>query len=177
MIIDKELIEKVAGIVSKNLNLNVPVEVEKIPILLGGKLTYVDNIKDAEAEAMISKRGDSFEIQIEKDGYEPRDRFSIAHELGHLFLHMGFLIDENIWKESSAYQDSVYYRAGHSIEEYEANEFAGALLMPKEVFLQVAKDNFQNGNYYLQPIADYFRVSIDAVRIRGRRLGVFSWEG
>ncbi len=32
--------------------------------------------------------------------YQPPNRksFTIAHELGHLFLHMGYIIDEERWK-------------------------------------------------------------------------------
>jgi Zn-dependent peptidase ImmA (M78 family) len=175
--IDKEWIENLAGILRENLKLDVPVDVEKIPSLLGGKLNYVDNINNSDIEAMISKNENSFEIQIKKDGYELRDRFSIAHELGHLFLHMGFLVNDNVWDSTNDYHDSVYYRSGYNIEENEANEFAGALLMPEEIFLKVAKEYYSNGNYYLKPIADFFKVSIEAVRTRGRRLGLFPWEG
>jgi Zn-dependent peptidase ImmA (M78 family) len=28
---------------------------------------------------------------------EERRKFTIAHELGHLFLHMGYLLDSDLW--------------------------------------------------------------------------------
>lgn len=171
-------IEEIANIVREDLNLDTPVLIEEVPQMLGGSLKYVNAIDDRPGiEAMITKNNNTFEILIKKDGYKLRDRFSIAHELGHLFLHMGFILDDNLWDNSKNYTDSVYYRSGYNTEEYEANEFAGALLMPKEDFINKAKEHYYNGKYDLAPISVYFNVSIDAIKTRGRRLGLFSWEG
>ena len=57
-----------------------------------------------------------------------RKNFTIAHELGHLFLHMGFGTKEWYKVENG----TRYYRSGLDDEEKEANQFAAAFLMPKK---------------------------------------------
>lgn len=159
------------------LDLKFPIDIEKVPELLNGKLTYVkENIEDNNIEAKISKKDDTFEIEILENKPEMRRRFSIAHELGHLFLHMGYLIDPDKWSEVKDYKDSVFYRDGYSQEEYEANEFAGAFLMPEEEFKKISKEHLTNGYYDIEKIAEYFKVSTQAASMRGRWLGIFDWE-
>ena len=169
----RKAINEMADIIREALKLNTPVPVENIPRMLGGKLSFLSEL-DQGMEAMITKRGEEFEISIKEDVYPLRQRFSIAHELGHLVLHMGYLSNNELWRESESYKDIVYYRNGFSIEEVEANEFAGALLMPEEEFVEVAEDNLYEGVYALEPIARHFQVSVDAVKVRGRWLGLFN---
>jgi Zn-dependent peptidase ImmA (M78 family) len=157
------------------LELSFPINIEKLPESLGGRLVYKE-FDDENLEAMIRKVGESFEIQISPNKPSARQKFSIAHEIGHLFLHMGYLIKPDLWEKVGDYRDSVYYRLGHNSEEYEANEFAAALLMPEEEFKKVSQQNLKGGYYNITKIARYFDVSEQAVKTRGRWLGVFSWE-
>lgn len=157
------------------LSLQFPIPVERIPERIGGNLETVQFIGE-NLEAMISKTNGSFQILITNDKSLQRQRFSIAHELGHLFLHMGYLINEELWNNVSDYNDSVYYRYGHSEEENEANEFAAALLMPETKFREVAKKNLKSGRYNIDEIALFFDVSASAVLTRGKWLGLFTWE-
>lgn len=61
-----------------------------------------------------------------------RLRFSLAHELGHIVLHRGlvgglqFETLQDFWNWTRCYQQSRYSL------EWEANEFAGRLLVPGE---------------------------------------------
>lgn len=157
------------------LNLKFPIPVEEIPERIGGNLETVPFIGE-NLEAMISKVNGSFQILITDDKLPQRQRFSIAHELGHLFLHMGYLINDELWHNTNNYNDSVYYRYGHSEEENEANEFAAALLMPEAKFREVAKNSLKSGYYDIDEIADFFDVSPSAVLTRGKWLGLFTWE-
>lgn len=87
-----------------------------------------------------------------------RKRFTIAHELGHLFLHQKF--------EEGIFKDSVFYRnLKFTTEELEANEFAANLLMPKVHFIEV----LESGKT-IEEIADIFNVSLQAVINRKRFL-------
>lgn len=134
-----------------------------------------EELHDMEAE--VQKTGDrAFLIRISQETPELRRRFSIAHELGHLFLHMGYLIDPELWKSTGAYQDSVRYRFGYTEEEFEANEFAAALLLPSAEFRRVAEQNRSKRSYQIHPIAEHFNVSTHAVKVRGQWLGLFSWD-
>jgi predicted transcriptional regulator len=169
----RDKINRLAEKVRATCELSTPVDVELAVRRLRGEIKEVD---DAEMEAKIEKRGKGFRITVSTDKHENRRRFSVAHELGHLFLHMGYLIDQDRWSRVGTYVDSVYYRYGFNIEEHEANEFAGAFLMPRAEFVQVA-NRYRSGNtYQIGPIAEHFKVSVEAAKIRGRWLGLFNWD-
>jgi Zn-dependent peptidase ImmA (M78 family) len=171
----REAINTLANTLIDVLELSFPIPVKDVPEKLGGTLIETPFIEN-NLEAMIRKVDDSFEIVIANHKPEQRKRFSIAHEIGHLFLHMGYLIKPELWESVGDYKDSVYYRFGHSIEEYEANEFAAAFLMPDYEFKKIAKENLENGVYNVEEIAKYFGVSVEAATVRGKWLGLFSWE-
>ena len=83
-------------------------------------------------------RSDLTGIVVDHDHYMDekfanRMRFSFAHELGHLFLHKDFyarVVFESAeeWKEILLSLPDTDYR----YFEYQANEFAGRLLVPRE---------------------------------------------
>jgi Zn-dependent peptidase ImmA (M78 family) len=161
------------------LELRVPVDVESAVARLGGSIDVVDAIAaNEEIDAQVEKTGErSFRITLSRRGrYRERDRFSVAHELGHLFVHMGYLIDANRWGTIGTYKDSVKFRYGYTEEEYEANEFAGAFLMPAAAFREVAARHVTRGAYDVNAIAAAFNVSREAASVRGRWLNLFSWR-
>jgi predicted transcriptional regulator len=169
----REHINRLADSIRVGCELDTPVNVLAAVERLGGQLVEED---DADFEAKVERSGTGFRISLGPQPHEQRRRFSIAHELGHLFLHMGYLIDETKWQNVGVYTDSVYYRFGYGTEEFEANEFAASLLMPSSEFLQVAQQSKFAGLVRPQVIADHFQVSVEAAVNRGRWLGIFSWE-
>lgn len=172
-VINRLQISQLAERVRVACELSIPVDVEEAVKRLGG---MIEQVTDQGFEARIERFEDRFKITLSQDISERRKRFSIAHELGHLFLHMGYLIDKEKWERTGTYIDSVYYRYGYSQEEYEANEFAAAFLMPQAEFIRVAQSYFQNGVYAIDPITEHFQISSEAAINRGRWLGVFSWD-
>ena len=79
-----------------------------------------------------------------------RDNFTIAHELGHLFLH-------------KTEESKEFHRSGEpKTEEVEANIFAAEFLMPEDEFKNKAKE-FNNSERML---ASYFGVSPVAALVR-----------
>ena len=60
-------------------------------------------------------------------------------------------------------------------EEYEANEFAMAFLMPKNEFLEIAEKYLENNIYDCNKIAEYFDVELHIAIKRGQSLGIFSY--
>lgn len=165
-------IRVLAETVRESLELSVPVDVEEAVRRLGGTLIELVSVEEA-MEAKVVRRGERFEIAIHSRKPKTRKRFSIAHELGHLFLHMGYLVNPERWSSSGEYRDSVYYRFGHSIEEEEANEFAAAFLMPEKDFRDASERFVQNGFCSLEQVAKHFHTSKEATMIRGSALGVF----
>lgn len=92
-------------------------------------------------------------IFIEKSMSPERKKFTLAHELGHHFLHEGVKLR----------LDNLDYSSNtkNALEESEANYFAAALLMPKELLIRLL-----NKNKGVEEIAKYFGVSLSAARNR-----------
>lgn len=88
-----------------------------------------------------------------------RARFTIAHELGHYFLHI----------KDDARQIVTSFRRGQSPRETAANKFAAELLMPKNLI----KEEYAK---MVIPVSDTlakkFEVSKPAMRIRLDSLGL-----
>ncbi|AMX00398.1 ImmA/IrrE family metallo-endopeptidase [Rummeliibacillus stabekisii] len=170
-------INKFSEQLSEILELTPPIDVYELVKKLDGDIVYAEDADGKEAKIEKCENEDyNFRITLPHNTSPLRDRFTIAHEIGHLFLHMGYLVDEDKWESTPTYKDSAYYRSGHSEEEYEANEFAASLLMPQKEFFEICRKNKKNNIYNITSIADYFETSTDAAKNRGRWLGLFSWE-
>lgn len=98
-----------------------------------------------------------FAIFLPQFTSEMRDRFTIAHELGHYFLHYRF---------ANLAQPMTYARGGRNRAETEANVFAAALLMPEDPFKQ--KWFHHGGDAW--KVAGHFGVSPAAARVRAEVL-------
>ena len=169
----KRDIVQLAETVRESLELEVPIDVDEAVKRLGGQVTYVDSLQEG-MEAMVKRTGERFEIVLDKNKPKLRQRFSIAHELGHLFLHMGYLVDSDRWQKSDDYKDAVFFRFGYSEEEEEAHEFAAAFLMPEEPFREISELNSEGGKCQIKQVAGHFKTSHEAAFRRGKSLGLFS---
>jgi len=166
----KIAINQIAEFILSQLHISAPLnekQLKSLVELLGG--TVKSDTFDKMTYGMIKVNGeDNFIITYNKDN-SSETLFTIAHELGHYFLH---LRDEN-GNLKDTYHDSPLYRRGISVEEDEANEFASALLMPKEVFNKYIDDNKNNQQIDLVKLANYFNVSQTVALNRGKSLGRF----
>lgn len=130
---------------------------------LGGTLAY-ETDASFDASGSILMKPDRFKIGLPHHTGPLRDRFTIAHELGHLFLHyFGFGYHENE-------VTMVAQRYGSGQIETEANWFAAAFLMPAQLFRETWRRH--NGNSHL--VAEYFRVSEAAASVRASALRLVS---
>jgi Zn-dependent peptidase ImmA (M78 family) len=175
----RDVINNVADLVRSALKLTCPYNPEQAVERLKGNIKQT--INNMAIDASIKNHGsDSFIIDLNKHKPFLREKFTIAHELGHLFLHMGFLINKKLWDSISddGFQDSVYYRMSSSYtqEESEANEFAAVFLMPKSEFKEQVYSNLsKNDTIDIPKIASYFDVSGSAALTRARWLGYVRW--
>jgi len=104
-------------------------------------LTYPD-------EKRIVIREDVYEGALAGQG---RDRFTVAHELGHLLMHSGLGLARHVRKgDVPAYRDS----------EWQANSFAGALLVPRAAVVPGRS---------AQQVAERCGVSCDAAGVMMRK--------
>ncbi|WP_379069418.1 helix-turn-helix domain-containing protein [Mesorhizobium sp. UC22_110] len=85
----------------------------------------------------------------------PRFNFDLAHELGHVLLHNGVEVtSENINKI-----------------ERQANYFAGAFLLPRELF---SREVVSTSIHYFLKLKERWRVSVAAMVYRCKELGILS---
>ena len=115
-------------------------------------------------------------IGINSTHSKARQRFTIAHEIGHLVLHDGELyVDPAVRvnfrdKRSSLAEDK---------QEIEANKFAAELLMPQEMIQRevvkcTAKKKVITEAQLMTELARVFEVSEQAMGYRLFNLGIIS---
>ncbi|MCT6902126.1 MAG: ImmA/IrrE family metallo-endopeptidase [Lactobacillus sp.] len=114
----------------------------------------------AESSFIDDKK--QFHIYLPNMTSPRRDRFTIAHELGHYFFHYVYPQFHNM-KPSKKFG-----RGGHNRAETQANVFASAFLMPKSLFTKV----FAEKKGDLQSVADAFLVSVPAASVRAQILNL-----
>ena len=114
-----------------------------------------------------------FVIRIDKDNEKTRQRFSIAHELGHLFLHLKYPHEE--WLDLPVGVSYKRVSGKYNVAEIEANEFAAAFLMPEDSFRKIANKsiNTSGSHYNLDEITKHFNVSVCSASYRGINLGIW----
>lgn len=169
-----KLAEDLVAVIEEQLSLKFPFDLEEIIKELGGEIEE-EEIAEGGYAKIVKTNESGFKITI--DPYSSftlrRNRFSIAHELGHLLLHMHYL-DKIGWQEVPIGESSSKYRFGRGLEEREANEFAASFLMPEEKFRAISEQYCKDGYYYVDKIADYFDVSFEAATYRGVNLNIWT---
>ena len=146
-----------------------PVPVEVVAIGLGADLTYEPY--DGDVSGMLLRGDDSTVIGVNSKHAKTRQRFSVAHEIGHLVMHTGkpMFVDRFV---------RVNWRNGDSSrEESEANAFAAELLMPRdllasEVEMVLAKREVVTPQALAKRLAKVFQVSPEAMSYRLENLGI-----
>lgn len=124
---------------------------------LGGRVDVSSSLFNDEA-LTVHAPGD-FTIHLPQLTSDRRDRFTIAHELGHYFLH--YLQPERQGPMS-------YGRGSRNQAETQANYFAASLLMPEARF-RAAYERLQGDMW---KIGDSFGVSPQAAGVRAQVLGL-----
>jgi Zn-dependent peptidase ImmA (M78 family) len=126
---------------------------------LGGKVS-IRGLSDATPdndESIVIDSDSKFEIFLSPLTSPERDRFTIAHELGHFFLHYP------LKKKPMA-----AWRFGSTRVEWEANWFAAAFLMPEAEF----KKKFAEVEGDIISVTSVYGVSTTAASIRAQTLGL-----
>jgi Zn-dependent peptidase ImmA (M78 family) len=106
--------------------IRAPVPVERLARLKGCRVVKYD-IKDISG--VLFRSDDDVVIGVNSTQLPQRQRFTIAHELGHFLLHHGQKVHYD--KDYRVSLRSDLSSAGTDIEEIEANFFAASLLMPE----------------------------------------------
>lgn len=151
-------------------NPKLPIQIKDIIKSQGIKILPYDMEDGVSGILMIEK--DNATIGYAKNESIQRQRFTMAHELGHFMLHRhsDLFIDKGfktMYRPSSSTPSKEW-------QEWEANEFAACILMPE----QLVKEEFEkiemdyDNDEWIKELAAKFKVSPNAMSIRITRLGL-----
>ncbi|MGD8121172.1 ImmA/IrrE family metallo-endopeptidase [Vibrio sp. TRT 2004] len=156
----------------KHYQLTWPADVEKFCSSLG--IACIPEVMpDHESGYIELIDGYRFKIAYNVDHARVRQRFTIAHELGHYYLHRHLLGkgtgDNRAYRSDGTRLDNLDIG---QLQETEANAFAADLLMPKEL-IKLWRD--QGLGFY--EIQNRLEVSESALSYRLQNLGIHlnSW--
>lgn len=143
-----------------------PVEVFEVARSLGVRV-QMEWADDEVSGALYRDDGNGAIIGVNGRHHPNRQRFTVAHEIGHLVLH-----DEPVFVDHVFRRDQVSSEAVDPLE-IEANGFAAALLMPKEFVMHAVQSRKPPlRSDVVERLADDFQVSSQAMTFRLERLGV-----
>jgi len=141
--------------------------IEPLVSRLGGRIRYKDAPATGEVpESIVVRSEKDFTIFLPSMTSPEWDSFTIARDLGHLFLHYPGVKSRNpdarmVTKQWIAENDADQKRAA-----WEANWFAAAFLMPREAFV----DTYTKRG--TRDAAVVFRTSVQSADIRAKSLGL-----
>ena len=152
------------------------IDVEKIISICGIEIERQLSILDSGS--CLQKDGESSRIVVNKVESKARQRFTLAHELGHIMLgHKG---------ESFRRMDSGEYKETFErMKDVAANKFAADLIMPEKLVISVLRESIKelklseeyNFNDYeinklIDRSAEKMKVSSLAFEYRLKNMGV-----
>jgi len=149
-----------------------PVDVEVIAKMEGIDVVFED-IEDDVSGFLVQSQGVAV-IGVNRLHHRNRQRFTIAHEIGHHRLHPDrptVNIDEMMVHFRNKNLDSPF-----NPEEFEANSFAAALLMPEEFIRRDLADQLIDifDDAKVRQLARQYEVSAQALTIRLMNLGMLA---
>lgn len=150
-----------------------PIPVEEIATKLGAQVSYEPFEGKGDMSGMLVRDKNRAVIGINSSHPLVRQRFSIAHEIGHLRLHQGnVFVDQTVRFNRDAKSSlAVDY------QEIQANQFAAALLMPPKLVAQAVKKRLTKKPHIeestlIAELASEFKVSSKAMEFRLTNLGI-----
>lgn len=149
-----------------------PVSVEELAKHLGVTINYEPFKEDLSGVLVKDKKRTV--IGVNSSHPKTRQRFTIAHEIGHFVLnHEGQLfVDKMVMKRDGRSSQAI------DIKEIDANGFAAEILMPETIVLESVsrlhsnKPNYSTGDL-IEELAEEFQVSPQAMEYRLTNLGIF----
>jgi Zn-dependent peptidase ImmA (M78 family) len=151
------------------------VPVDRVARSLGIDITEVPGQDELSGFLLRNTTTKETVIGVNESHHANRQRFTIAHEIGHFLLHEGEPVHVDKTQSYRIANRSTRSSAGEDPTEIEANAFAAELLMPA-VFLR--KDLDEPGNNVdlsddavLEALAARYKVSVTAMTFRLANLG------
>ena len=151
--------EKARKILKAAGQIVVPVDLEKVCVFLGFHYIEVKNFPASLSALCIEQESKKY-AAVNASHHLHRKRFSLAHELGHSVLgHTRSYSREDVTIDNPP--EAADLTKNNAIEEAEANEFAGELLVP---LAQLKKHFLKTPD--IGVLATLFNVSAEVITIR-----------
>lgn len=149
--------------------------IHKLPVDLHAimehqNILYQEEALDDELSGFCAKKGKNGSITVNSTHHSNRQRFTIAHEIGHLVLHCSG--NESLFIDKQVFNRDHKSGLGESVQEVEANRFASCLLMP-EPFIIKSLLNIKGilKEEHIHMLASEYEVSAMAMCYRLNKLG------
>lgn len=141
--------------------LTFPINLLEVSRLMNARMRYDEQLTNDISGLIVKNPGEPAQILINPNEPLSRQRFTWAHELGHLAERTTLAADYD-------YSFVDLRKPGtYDSHEFYADEFAGALLMPHYKI-----EEMQNQGKGTVEMAKYFGVSYPAMTMRLHRLAV-----
>ena len=149
-----------------------PVPVDVLAGQLGALVRY--SPFEGEISGVVVRHDDQIIIGVNSLHHPNRQRFTIAHEIGHMLLHRGEAVHVDRTFRINLRNDISSQAVDP--KEIAANRFAAELLMPEHMLVVDLKGqviDFENEED-LRRLAAKYRVSLQALTFRLANLGLIS---
>lgn len=149
---------------------SAPIPVDKIAKAMGVQLKF--SPLDDELSGMIFIKNGTPIIGVNSLHHPNRQRFTIAHELGHLVMHRNILEKEvHVDKQFRILMRDGVAATGTDTIEIEANRFAAELLLPSFLLDELLSKEFDiDDEAPLEALAKKFKVSKQMLEYRIRAI-------
>jgi len=159
-----------------HLDQKIPINVEAVAKELGIDVKYEPF--DEELSGILVKENNHTVIGVNSSHATTRQRFTIAHEIGHYVLkHDGKLfVDKTLRNQAVVIRRDGKSSLGIDAFEVQANQFAAELLMPRtllaaQVAKRLGKKSKLSSSELISELARVFLVSTQAMEYRLANLG------
>lgn len=149
-----------------------PVDVEALAAMVGAVVSY--EVFKEDLSGVLVKKPSRSVIGVNSFHARTRQRFTIAHEIGHLLLkHKGeVFVDQTVMKRDARSAQAT------DPQEIAANQFAAELLMPRNLVLDAVAERQRrrpelSASMLVEDLAAFFEVSSQAMEYRLTNLGMF----
>jgi len=170
---ERRATELLAGL---HIDTSKKIDVHAIAKSLGADVRRV-HLADGLSGLLVRDGGRKI-ISYSAADIEPRQRFTIAHEIGHLLMHPGRPHIAETTKLVNVSKREISRNYADAREEREANQFAAALLMPGAAIVarwDILAAKADNADSLAAQLAREYGVSKSAMKYRANNLGLYQF--
>lgn len=168
--------KKANAILIETKQKSIPINLDVIAEYLSIDVLYED-LEDKMSGFLVVKDGFA-SAAINKNHHINRQRFTLAHEIGHFHLHIDENASEDMFVDRLVFNRDKTASKGEVQAEIEANKFAAELLMPEQLLKNHIARYYSSKDLEddetISELANEFVVSTTAMGYRLGGLGLVS---